>query len=76
MSLKHQPEEIIYSRYQVIDILGQGSSGITYRVEDLNTQKQVALKALSLNRLKDWKQIELFEREAEVLSKAESSCNS
>lgn len=68
MSLKHQPEEIIYSRYQVIDILGQGSSGITYRVKDLNTQKQVALKALSLNRLKDWKQIELFEREAEVLA--------
>ena len=69
MSLKHQPEEIIYSRYQVIDILGQGSSGITYRVKDLNTQRQVALKALSLNRLKDWKQIELFEREAEVLAK-------
>ena len=69
MSLKHQPEEIIYSCYQVIDILGQGSSGITYRVKDLNTQKQVALKALSLNRLKDWKQIELFEREAEVLAK-------
>jgi len=69
MSLQHQPEEVIRDRYRVIDILGQGSRGITYRVEDLKTKQKVALKALYLNRLKDWKQIELFEREAEVLAK-------
>lgn len=69
MSLEHQPESIICDRYRVIDILGRGSSGISYRVEDLNTKQKVALKALSLYRLKDWKQVELFEREAEVLAK-------
>ncbi|MEL6930643.1 MAG: hypothetical protein AAFO95_18705 [Cyanobacteria bacterium J06600_6] len=77
MSLEHQSESIICNSkginkrncYRVIDILGRGSSGITYRVEDLKTKQEVALKALSLDRLKDWKQIELFEREAEVLAK-------
>ena len=69
MNWEHQPESVIRDRYRVIDILGRGSSGITYRVEDLNTKQEVALKALSLHRLKDWKQIELFEREAEVLAK-------
>ena len=69
MNWEHQPESIICNRYRVIDVLGRGSSGITYRVEDLNTKQEIALKALSLDLLKDWKQIELFKQEAEVLSK-------
>ncbi len=64
----HQPEEIIASRYRIIDTLGQGGSGTTYLVEDINTHQQVALKALSLQRMKDWKSIELFEREARILA--------
>lgn len=68
MSLWHQSGDIIHDKYRVLDTLGKGSSGITYRVEDLETKQQVALKALSLNRLKDWKQVELFAREAEVLA--------
>ena len=71
MSIVHQPQVIIHNKYRVIDVLGKGSSGITYRVEDITTQQQVALKALSLHRLKDWKQVELFEREASVLAKLE-----
>ena len=67
----HQPQDIVRGKYRILDILGKGSSGITYRVEDIVTQQHIALKVLSLRRLKDWKQIELFEREASVLAKLE-----
>jgi eukaryotic-like serine/threonine-protein kinase len=55
-------------RYQIIDMLGQGGVGITYRATDLTTNGTVVVKALSLRRSHDWKAIELFEREAKVLA--------
>lgn len=60
--------DLIAERYQVQSVLGQGGSGITYAVEDIHTHQQLALKALSLKGIQDWKQLELFEREAQVLS--------
>lgn len=63
----HQPGEVIAKRYQIFDILGQGGIAIAYRAQDLNSDRQVALKALSLNRMQDWKALELFEREARIL---------
>jgi eukaryotic-like serine/threonine-protein kinase len=60
--------EIIANNYQIIDILGQGGVGITYRARDIETDRIVAIKALSLKRAKDWKAIELFDREAKILS--------
>lgn len=74
MNSLHQPDEIIQDRYRVVSILGQGNSGITFQVEDLATKQHIALKTLSLNRLKDWKQVELFEREAAVLAKLRHPC--
>ena len=62
-------EQIINQRYRILDILSEGVSGITYKAEDTETGKTVALKALSLRESGNWKQIELFEREAEVLGK-------
>lgn len=55
--------------YRIISILGEGNSGITYAVEDM-TQPEVplALKVLSFQQTDDWKTLELFEREAKVLS--------
>lgn len=64
---RHQPGDLIAERYQIIDTLGQGGVGITYEAEDLQTQQRVALKALSLRRMTDWKTLELFEREARTL---------
>ncbi|WP_310427106.1 serine/threonine-protein kinase [Chamaesiphon sp. VAR_48_metabat_135_sub] len=58
----------IVKRYQLIDILGRGGVGITYLSRDLETDRIVAIKALSLKRAKDWKAIELFDREAKILS--------
>jgi eukaryotic-like serine/threonine-protein kinase len=60
--------EILVNKYQIIDILGKGGVGITYRARDIETDRIVAIKALSLKRAKDWKAIELFDREAKILS--------
>ncbi|MCL1462872.1 serine/threonine protein kinase [Argonema galeatum] len=68
MELLHQPGEIIAQRYRILDTLGQGGVGITYQAQDLQNSQQVALKALSLRRMADWKVLELFEREARILS--------
>lgn len=60
--------DLIVERYRVQSVLGQGSTGITFAVEDVQTHRQYALKALSLKGIQGWKQLELFEREAQVLS--------
>lgn len=48
--------------------MGQGGSGTTYAVQHLETNESFALKCLSLNWVNDWKVVELFEREAKILS--------
>ena len=57
----------IGDRYSIEYKLGQGGSSITYGAIDNKTNQQVAIKALSLKGLEDWKKIELFEREAKIL---------
>ncbi len=59
--------KIIGDRYAILEKLGQGGNSITYTAIDKKTNQQVAVKALSLTRLDDWKKIELFEREAKIL---------
>lgn len=45
--------------------------GTTYEAEDLTNYQRVAVKALSLRQIKEWKVLELFEREARVLANLE-----
>ena len=59
--------KIINNRYSIVNKLGQGGSSITYAAIDKKTNEKVAIKALSLTGLEDWKKIELFEREAKIL---------
>jgi serine/threonine protein kinase len=59
---------IIADKYRLTKLLGEGGSGCTYEAIEINSQDIVAIKILSLRHLKDWKQLELFEREAKVLS--------
>lgn len=69
MEARHQPGEIIAQQYRIISCLGEGGIGITYQAADLaDGGKPVALKALSLRRMQDWKVLDLFERETRVLS--------
>ena len=69
MRSHHQPGDIIADKYQIVGILGEGNSGVTYRAIDLTSQQQIALKAMSLQNISDWKLVELFEREAKILAK-------
>ncbi len=64
----HQPGDIIKERYQILNLLGQGGIASTYAADDLTLAQQVAIKILSLRQLKDWKALELFEREGKVLA--------
>jgi serine/threonine protein kinase len=67
MDTLHQAGDVIADRYRILRILGQGGIGITYAAEQLSTGQQVALKALSLRRLTDFKALDLFKREARIL---------
>ena len=68
MEALHQPGDIIAQRYRITGTLGQGGVGITYAAQDLKSGQQVALKALSVRQMGDWKVLELFEREARILA--------
>ncbi|WP_396133393.1 hypothetical protein [Acaryochloris sp. 'Moss Beach'] len=57
----HPIGDLIAERYFGQSVLGKGSSGIA--VEDVHTRQQYALRGIQ-----DWKQLELFERKAQVLS--------
>ncbi len=68
MGAGHQPEDVVADRYRVISTLGVGGVGITYAAEDLQNGTRVALKQLRLWHEQDWKALDLFRREAEVLA--------
>jgi len=63
----HRAGEIIGDRYQIITPLGQGGSATTYAGNDLWQGQRVAIKVLSLRQLSEWKNLDLFEREAKTL---------
>ena len=56
-------------RYQIMEPLGSGSQGHTFRAIDRTRDERVAVKVLSLSRMGgNWKAFDLFEREAKVLA--------
>ncbi len=59
--------DLINKRYAVDALIGKGGMGQTYRATDSSSGKEVALKILNFSKLKNWKELELFEREIEVL---------
>lgn len=54
-------------RFEIQRLLGRGGQGETFLAIDRASGQEVALKRLVLSRAEDWKSIELFEREAQVL---------
>jgi hypothetical protein len=62
--------ELIANRFRVEEVIGAGGTAVVYKVYDVSTDRQVALKQLSLKDLGDKGQrmVELFEREYYTLS--------
>jgi serine/threonine protein kinase len=54
-------------RYQIMEPVGAGAQGHTFRGVDRDTGRMVAIKVLSLGKLEGWKRFDLFEREVAVL---------
>ncbi len=68
MTQIHQ-QNILNQRYQILEVIGKGAMGITYKAQDLQTNTNVAIKVISLRNLTSAKQLELIEREVQVLQK-------
>ena len=64
---------VINDRYQVVRVLGSGSSGRTLLCMDLEDRRHVAVKELHFQYAADWKHLELFEREAKTLAMLDHS---
>jgi eukaryotic-like serine/threonine-protein kinase len=62
------PLAILKERYLLLELLGEGGSGKTYRALDIKKEVEAAVKVLSLQGMTDWKTLELFEREAKILN--------
>jgi serine/threonine protein kinase len=56
------------SRYAMVRVLGEGSQAVTYEATDMQTGQSVAIKRFDLRNARAWKEVELAEREARVLS--------
>jgi serine/threonine protein kinase len=62
------PAELRQGRYLVMGLLGSGSQGETLEAVDKREGRAVAIKRFTIRGAKSWKDVELAEREAAVLS--------
>ncbi|MGB1275493.1 MAG: serine/threonine-protein kinase [Nannocystaceae bacterium] len=61
------PELSGLQRYQMMEPIGRGSQGQTFRAIDRVNNCEVAIKVLRLGDMEGWKAFDLFERECAVL---------
>ncbi len=54
-------------RFAIDGVLGEGAQGTTFQGTDLKTGARVAVKVFDVGRARDWKAVQLFDREAETL---------
>ncbi len=59
--------EVVGGAYRIVAELGRGGGGVTFEAEPVAGGEHVALKELDLRGVRDWKTLELFEREARTL---------
>ena len=60
-------QALLSNQYRVIKSLGKGSQGSVFLAESCADHREVAIKQLLIQSVKDWKAYDLFHREAEVL---------
>ncbi len=58
---------LINNKYQVIKEFNISNESNTYLALDIINNKNVVIKELVINNIKNWKLVELFERETKVL---------
>lgn len=68
MNILQKQDCLIRNRYRLIEILSDKNFQITYKAEDIIKNNLVVIKSLSLRNIHDWKILDLFEREAKILS--------
>src|SRR5689334_24248694 len=62
------PRSLGDDRYAIVRMLGEGGQGSTFEAVDKLHGKPVAIKRFRVRGAKSWKEVELAEREAKVLS--------
>src|SRR6185503_23202 len=66
--MNDDPTSLRDGRYTVVRALGEGGQGATFEAVDKLRGKLVAIKRFRVRGAKSWKEVELAEREAKVLS--------
>jgi len=62
------PETLRGGRYRLLGVLGEGSQAHTFEALDTTTNTRLAIKRFRVRGARSWKDVELAEREARVLS--------
>jgi len=65
---QENPRSLIHQRYEIQEKLGEGGFAQTFLALDHRTGTKCVLKIVDWKEIPDWKFLELFEREARVLS--------
>jgi WD40 repeat protein/tetratricopeptide (TPR) repeat protein len=63
----------VFGGYRIVRTLGRGGHGTTFEAMREATGERVALKRLAVAEVSAWKSFELFQREAQVLSRLQHS---
>ncbi|MBZ0189537.1 MAG: serine/threonine protein kinase [Candidatus Obscuribacterales bacterium] len=61
--------EILDRRYKILDLVGEGTSGLVYRAQQLTVDRIVAIKVLHLHLASSEEDIKRFQREAQATHK-------
>ena len=59
--------DVIDERYRLTEIIGRGGAGIVFRATDLNLDRDVAIKILSREAVRDHDTLRKFEQESQIL---------
>ncbi len=60
-------EVVLHNDYEVLEQIGRGSQGTTFKAKHIPSGALVAIKVMDVGAVSNWKDVELFERESEAL---------